>query len=117
MVGNPAYTRKWRARQRAGRILLQLEIDETDLVISLVDRGLLDPLQADNKRAIRSAAEQALRAWCSNGVGGDAMHDKIKVALLLATLRKRVRVRSRRLSDRTARSARATALSVRTRNP
>ena len=34
------YTREWRARERAGRILLRVEADEAALAVTLIDRGL-----------------------------------------------------------------------------
>lgn len=39
-------TWRWRNREKAGRVLLRLEVDEAALVIGLVDRGLLDPAMA-----------------------------------------------------------------------
>jgi hypothetical protein len=50
------YTAAWRAREKAGRCLLKLEVDEAELVVALVDAGLLDPLIADDRRAITAAA-------------------------------------------------------------
>src|SRR5262249_19751789 len=38
----------WRARKRAGRVVLRLELDEAALVVGLVDAGLLNPLAADD---------------------------------------------------------------------
>jgi hypothetical protein len=58
------YTRAWRARERAGRCLLRLEVDEAALVVGLVDRGLLDPLKADDRIALTEAAGKALVMFC-----------------------------------------------------
>jgi adenylate cyclase len=43
------YTAAWRAREKAGRCLLTLEVDEAELVVALVDAGLLDPRIADDR--------------------------------------------------------------------
>ena len=39
------YTREWRRREKSGRILLRIEIDEAGLVSMLVGLKLLDPLE------------------------------------------------------------------------
>jgi hypothetical protein len=48
-------------RQKAGKIILRLEVDEVNLVVALVDLGLLDPLFADDRIAIEKAAEKHLQ--------------------------------------------------------
>jgi hypothetical protein len=43
------HTAAWRARERAGRCLLKIEVDEAELVVALVDACLLDPRIADDR--------------------------------------------------------------------
>jgi hypothetical protein len=84
------YTRAWRARERAGRCLLRLEVDEAELVVALVDRGLLDPAKADNRMALTRAAERALTQLCrETSRPSEADLDTIRVGLCLATLQPR----------------------------
>jgi hypothetical protein len=65
-------TRLWRKRQRDGLLCLRIVIDEATLVVGLVERGLLDPLCADDKEAVAAAAARALARYCD----GDASpHD------------------------------------------
>jgi len=54
------YTAAWRAREKAGRCLLKLEVDEVELVIGLVDAGLLDARIADDRAALAAATQRAL---------------------------------------------------------
>jgi hypothetical protein len=77
--------------------LLRLELDEAALVVGLVDRGLLDPLRADDRVALTAAAQRALEIFCDGDASqrDAAIYDKVKLALLLAALRKK-NVRSRR---------------------
>jgi hypothetical protein len=93
-------TRRWRDRERSGRILLRLEVDEAALVVGLIDRVLLDPLHADNRAAVTRAAERALAVFCDTSRGDGAIHDKLKVAVLLAALRRKTRGRSSGGKDR-----------------
>src|SRR5262245_17299725 len=57
------YTAAWRAREKAGRCLLTLEVDEAELVVALVDAGLLDPRIADDRAALTEAAQRALALY------------------------------------------------------
>src|SRR5262245_40622649 len=47
------YTRRYRERLRAGKVRLAIVMDEAALTAMLVDRGLLNPLQADD-RSVRN---------------------------------------------------------------
>src|SRR5262245_1769973 len=86
------HTAAWRARERAGRCLLKVEVDLADTVIGLIDRGLLDPLKADDPAALNAAAAKALQQFCDDGdVSRHADRDSIKVALLLKALRRKTR--------------------------
>jgi hypothetical protein len=65
-------SRRWRARERAGLILLKFPVDEAAVVVALTDRGLLDPLRADDLVAINEAAQRALVEFC----GETAPHEQ-----------------------------------------
>jgi hypothetical protein len=87
-------TRRWREREKNGRILLRLELDEAALVVGLVDRNLLDPLVADERGAIATAAAKALKIFCDAGDTSQrdaAIRDKLTIALLLARLKEKAR--------------------------
>ena len=92
------YTRRWRQRERSGKCLLRVEVDEAALTVALIDRGLLNPLEGDSRVALTKATEAALADLCCEGsLHGTATHDRIKVELLLSILRRKVRRgRSRR---------------------
>ena len=83
------YTRLWRARERAGKILLKLEQDEAELVVGLVAQGLLDPNVADRRDAVNAAAAKALVQFCRGDVSRHAerISASVRVALLLRALR------------------------------
>jgi hypothetical protein len=81
------YTRRWRQRERAGRCQLRIEVDEAELAVALVDRGLLDPALADSRAALARAAERALAQLCrETSRPSEAGLDTIRVGLCLATL-------------------------------
>jgi hypothetical protein len=67
------YTAAWRAREKAGRCLLTLEVDEAELVVALVDAGLLDPRIADNRAALAAATQHALARYLA---GEGSRHDE-----------------------------------------
>jgi hypothetical protein len=67
------YTAAWRAREKAGRCLLTLEVDEAELVVALVDAGLLDPRIADDRAALTEAAQRALALYLA---GEGSRHDE-----------------------------------------
>jgi hypothetical protein len=85
-------TAAWRQRQRTGKIVLRLEVDEASLTVGLVDAGLLDPLVADDKHAITAAAQQALVRFCEEGgertPPEEKIRDTIKARLLIVALKK-----------------------------
>jgi hypothetical protein len=45
--------RKYRQRQRAGRAVLCIEVDEVTLIARLIDEELLKPMMADDPAASR----------------------------------------------------------------
>src|SRR5947208_2027995 len=59
-------TRSWRERQKRGRILLRVMVDEAALAIGLIDRGALDLLRADDCAALTATTEKALE-WKYDG--------------------------------------------------
>jgi hypothetical protein len=90
-----SYTRAWRRREKAGRFLLKLEMDEAAVVVGLVDSGVLDPLKADDRAAITEAAQRALVQFC-NGGGETSrqdqrIYDTLKVGLILSALKRKLR--------------------------
>src|SRR5262245_30899165 len=102
------YTAAWRAREKAGRIQLKLEVDEAALVVGLVDAGLLDPLMADDRHAITAAAERALIQFCDGGEGSpreQRIHDSVRVRLVLTALKRELLLASRRCSIASAGAA------------
>src|SRR5206468_1610528 len=84
-----AATRRWRTRERNGRILLKLELDEVSLVLALVDAGLLGVNEADNREAVSVAARRAFELFIAGDISPHGDRDRIKIGLLLAALRKK----------------------------
>lgn len=58
------YTRAWRTREANGQVLLKVVVDEAALAALLVDRGLLDPLRADDRDALAVSAARLLAQLC-----------------------------------------------------
>jgi len=56
----------FRERQRAGVVVLQIEVNEIDLVSRLIDARLLDPNEADDREAIEAAAQRVLQIFTEN---------------------------------------------------
>jgi hypothetical protein len=84
------YTRAWRERKRAGRILLRVEVDETELAIALTGAGLLDPNVADDKAALTTATEEALVIFCERELSRhDAgIADKLRANFALTVMQR-----------------------------
>src|SRR5215475_1816593 len=55
---------QFRTRQRAGKILLTIQVDEVLLVEALVESRLLYRDLADDREAITRALEKAVAAFC-----------------------------------------------------
>jgi hypothetical protein len=55
---------QFRTRQRTGKILLTIEVDEVLLVEALIEARLLYRHLADDHRAITRALEKAVAAFC-----------------------------------------------------
>jgi hypothetical protein len=102
LSANATYTRRWRERERAGKVLLKLEVDLAEITIGLIDRKLLDPCRADDPAALNAAAAKALTIFCEGSHHETAIHDKVKLAFCLAVLRRKTRgsPRSRRKARR-----------------
>src|SRR5262245_16394382 len=58
-----ARTRAYRARQRAGKRILKIQIEEAEVAVGLGTLGLLDPL-ADSPEVLAKGAEKALACLC-----------------------------------------------------
>ena len=90
--------RALRQRERTGRILLRLEVDEAETVVGLINVGLLNPLRGDDRNAITEAAQQALTMFLA---GEDLRQQErisasLKIQLLLRTLREKLRAPAKR---------------------
>jgi hypothetical protein len=84
------YTAAWRAREKAGRCLLTLEVDEAELVVALVDAGLLDFSAADDRAALTEATQRALALYLA-GEGSrrdERICDTVRAELGLTALQK-----------------------------
>ena len=84
------YTRRYRERLRTGKVRLPILVDEADLVVMLIDRGLLNPLQADDRAALTAGAEQALRELCETSQHGGATYDKLRLGMCLAAQKRKM---------------------------
>lgn len=95
---NTVYSRRWRARERAGLVLLTFPIDEADAVVALTDRGLLDPMLADDRGAINEAARRAFVQFCGAAAPCEQqIYDTMRIRLVLQALKgKRRRVSKKR---------------------
>ncbi|MEB3047047.1 hypothetical protein [Rhizobium mulingense] len=56
--------RRYRDRRKAGRRVLQIEIDEVELAVALERLHLLDPLKADDGEAVQKAFDEMIRVHC-----------------------------------------------------
>jgi hypothetical protein len=104
------YTRAWRRREKSGRILLRIEVDEAALAAMLVERRWLDPLLADDRKSLTAAAERVLATFCDGEVSphGHEIADKLRVRLCLTALR--------RTTNGAARVSKPVAKRTRTKN-
>lgn len=50
--------RRYRARQRLGRVAVMVDIDEVNAAEALIEIGELDPLKADDRRELAAALER-----------------------------------------------------------
>ena len=84
------YTRRWRARLRACRVRLVIETDEVEVVVGLVERGLLNPLHADDVTAIAKAAKVGLMRFVRGETSPlePELRDMLRARLLDAVRRK-----------------------------
>jgi hypothetical protein len=84
-----AATRRWRARERNGRVLLKIELDEAALTLALIDANLLAINKADDRKALTAATQRVLERFIAGDISQRAEGDRVKVHLLLAMLRKK----------------------------
>jgi hypothetical protein len=88
---NTVHSRRWRARERAGLILLKFPADEAEVVVALTDRGLLDPVLADDRAAINEAARRAFAQFCGEiSPHEQRLRDTMRIRLLLASLKRKL---------------------------
>jgi hypothetical protein len=69
-----ARQRRRRERERAGLIVLRVEVDEVALTEQMVLAGFLSPSEADNRDAVRAALERVVQLW-AQGVTRDGQDD------------------------------------------
>ena len=56
--------RRYRRRRRDGKIVLTLEVDECELVATLIDYGWLSETESTQRDALARATEGVLREMC-----------------------------------------------------
>jgi hypothetical protein len=59
-----ASQRRYRRREREGRRVLAIEVNETDWVLKLIEVGLLCARDADDRNAVRTALERQIALLC-----------------------------------------------------
>jgi hypothetical protein len=98
------YTRRWRARRRAGKVLLRPEVDEAAFAVAAVERGLIDPTVADDPAALTAAAQRVLVRFYDGEVSPrePEIFDKVQARLLTAVQRKGSRAGLLRTSSQSA---------------
>lgn len=102
------YTREWRARARNGETLLKVKVDEAAFAVAAVERGLLDPLLADDRGALNAAAVQALVLFVRETSQPHAgIRAKLSAGLIAAAQRSADGGEGRRLRPRDEGRARA----------
>ena len=95
------YTRRSRARAKAGLAVLNVVVEEVPLVLALIDLKLLNPDLADDRRALAAAAGRALKAVARNALQPDGrIFETIRLDLILAALEKRESSRGSKSSSR-----------------
>lgn len=84
------HTAAWRAREKAGRCLLKLEVDEVELAVALVDAGLLDPSVADDRARLTEATQRALFLFLAGEASrhDERVFDTVRAELALTALQK-----------------------------
>lgn len=63
-ASSKARQRRYRERQKSGRRVLQIEVDEVELAAALERLNLLDPLKADDGEAVQKAFDEMVRVLC-----------------------------------------------------
>lgn len=66
MTAAAEWSRAYRQRRKAGRIVLEAEADETKLVAKLIEAGLLSPLVADDRKHIDEAFQMMVNIFCGD---------------------------------------------------
>jgi hypothetical protein len=84
-------SQRWKERRRRGRIQLKIETDETDLILALCDNNLLSVNQADDPAAINAAARIVVERFAQGHTCQPHAPDVVKLHLLVAILREKLR--------------------------
>jgi hypothetical protein len=66
-----ARQRRYRQRRRAGRRIIQIEVNEVELAVAAERLHLLNPLDADNDEALQRALNKMVEVLC-RGLANDA---------------------------------------------
>ncbi|AUX76291.1 hypothetical protein NXT3_CH01719 [Sinorhizobium fredii] len=56
--------RRYRERRKAGRRMIQVEVNEVELAAALERLHFLDPLKADDDEAVQQAFDEMVRVLC-----------------------------------------------------
>ncbi|MGO6907400.1 hypothetical protein ACC684_24780 [Rhizobium ruizarguesonis] len=70
-MGAAERQRRYRDRRKAGRRVLQIEIDEVELAAALQRLHFLGPLDADDDETLRRGLNRMIQVLC-RGLAGDA---------------------------------------------
>jgi hypothetical protein len=60
------WSREYRQRRKAGRIVVNLEVDEAKITAALIEARLLSPLQADDRAELERAAQKMTEIFCGD---------------------------------------------------
>jgi hypothetical protein len=57
--------RRRRARIRAGRRLLPIEVDDVNLGVALAAEGVIDPMRDDDPEELKEGLQRVIERWLS----------------------------------------------------
>jgi hypothetical protein len=60
------WSKAYRQRRRAGRIVVEVEVDEAKITAALIEARLLSPLQADDRAEVERAAQRMVEIFCGD---------------------------------------------------
>lgn len=83
------YVARHRQRVRDGLAVLQVEVDEALLSMTLIDLGLLHVNAGDDRAALAKAAGRALNELCNVLQPESVIRDSVRLRLILTDLNRR----------------------------